>query len=148
MTARRVLPVLALLSPLLLAADNPAPKGDLAKFQGKWTMVVAPEHDFTVAVEIKGKAVTASGRLPNGDEFEIKGEIKLDDAAKPFKTVDWVNFTGPNGDELPANKGIYELVDADTIKIHNGGPGKERPGAFKDGDVEDSKVTFLKREKN
>jgi uncharacterized protein (TIGR03067 family) len=149
MKAQRLVPLIAVLGPLLVAAADAAePKGDLAKFQGKWKTMVGPEKNFPIALLIKGTTVTVSGSTPDGQDFEVKGEIKLDDAAKPFKTIDWVKFAGPEGNDLPENKGIYELVDGDTIKVCNGGPGKDRPTEFKDGEAGSPDVTLLKREKN
>jgi uncharacterized protein (TIGR03067 family) len=149
MNAQRFIPVLVVLCPLLVAAaDDAEPKGDLAKFQGRWKMMVGPEKNFPIALLIKGKTATVSGSTPDGQDFQIKGEIKLDDAAKPFRTIDWVKFAGPEGNDLPENKGIYELVDRDTIKVCNGGPGKDRPTVFKEGEAGSPDVTLLKREKN
>ncbi|AGA25090.1 TIGR03067 domain-containing protein [Singulisphaera acidiphila] len=148
MNASRFAPLVAVFLPLLVAAADDAPQGDLGKFQGKWKTTIGPEKNFTLSILIKGKAVTASGSAPDGQGFEIKGEIKLDETAKPVKTVDWVKFTGPDGNEAPDNKGLYELVDADTIKICNGGPGKDRPTEFKDGDDGHPSVLVLKRDKD
>jgi len=122
-------------------AEKPAAaskKGDLAKLQGKWTTKVGSDsgNKITIAITIaiKDHDVTFSGTAPNGKDFELKGEIKLDDQAKPSKTLDWVNFTGPQGNAAPDNLGIYEIEDADTIKVCIGGPGNERPTEFKEGD--------------
>ncbi|SIO44032.1 uncharacterized domain TIGR03067 protein [Singulisphaera sp. GP187] len=148
MRALRFVPLFAILFPVLATAADDAPKGDLAKFQGKWKTSLGPEKNITLTVEIKGSVVTASGSAPDGQTFEIKGEIKLDAAAKPFKTVDWVKFVGPDGNESPDNKGLYEFVDDDTIKICNGGPGNDRPTEFKEGENEKPSLIVLKREKN
>jgi uncharacterized protein (TIGR03067 family) len=62
----------------------------------------------------------------NGQEYEITGEIKLDEDAKPYKTIDWVEFVRPNGQEALDNLGLYEY-NGETLRICNGGPGNERP---------------------
>lgn len=151
MNARRFAPLVAVILPLLVAAaapDSDAPKGDLGKFQGKWKAMVGPEKNVPVSILIKGKVVTLSITPPDGQALEIKGEIKVDESAKPTKTVDWVKFTGPDGDDAPDNKGIYEIVDADTIKVCNGGPGRERPTEFKDGDDGHPHMIVLNRDKD
>lgn len=128
--------------------DATATKGDLSKFQGKWTTKVGPNNDVVLNLAINDHTVTLSGTTPNGENFELKGELKLDDQAKPNKTIDWVNFVGPQGNEVPANLGIYTFEDADTIKICSGGPGKERPTEFKSGDEGSPRTIILKREKS
>lgn len=149
MNAYRLAPLIVVILPLLAAAaDDDAPKGDLGKFQGKWKATVGPEKNVTLSILIKKSAVTATIAAPDGQEFEIKGEIKLDETAKPTKTVDWVKFIGPDGNEAPDNKGLYELVDADTIKVCNGGPGNDRPTEFKDGDGGNPSLIILKRAKD
>lgn len=150
MKAQRFAPLIAVLCPLLIAAADDAPKGDLGKFQGKWKTMVGPEKNFAVSIVIQGNSVTVSGTIPNGEEFEVKGELKLNETAKPFKTVDWIKFAGPDGNDAPENKGIYEFVDADTIKLCNGGPGNDRPAEFKDGEGEGGgrDMILLKREKD
>ncbi len=132
------------------AATTPsdAPKGDLAKFQGKWTTKFGRDREISLAIEIKNEKVTLSGTAPNGQEFEMKGEVKVNDQAKPHKTLDWVKFTGPEGNDVPDNLAIYELQDADTIKVCGGGPGNERPTEFKDGEGGTPHVLTLKRSKD
>ncbi|WP_406697674.1 TIGR03067 domain-containing protein [Singulisphaera sp. Ch08] len=148
MKASRFVPLIAVLVPLLAAAADDSSKGDLAKFQGKWKTSIGPEKNIALTVQFKGNAVTASASTPDGQSFELKGEIKLDESAKPFKTIDWVKFTGPDGNDSPDNKGVYEVVDADTIKVCNGGPGNDRPTEFKEGDGAEAHVIILKREKD
>jgi uncharacterized protein (TIGR03067 family) len=117
------------LSPTL--ADDPT-KGDLAKVQGKWKGMVGREKNIPLVIEVKGNAATLTATRPEGDDFVLNGEVKLDDQAKP-KKWDWMKFTGPGGQEAPDNLGIYEL-EGDTLKICNGGPGNERPTEFKAGE--------------
>ncbi len=80
----------------------------------------------------KGKEVTFQVSLPNGNDIELKGEVKLDEAATPNKKLDWTKFTRPdNGDSVPDNLGLYKFEDKDTVVICSGGPGNERPKEFK-----------------
>ena len=130
---RHALPTVALAlicaSPLM--ADDPKPKGDLAKFQGKWSTKIGPDGGFDATIDIKDKILTLKLTTPDGQDFELTGEVKLDEAAKPHKTIDWTKFKSPAGDDVPENLGIYKLEDDDTIKVCNGGPGNDRPSEFK-----------------
>lgn len=121
----------------IAAANHPAsaadePKGDLAKLQGAWTAKVGPNKDIPITLSIKDKAVEISGTRPNGEDFKLRGEIKIDEMASP-KTIDWVKFTGPEGNELPDNLAIYKL-EADSWTVCNGGRGNDRPTEFKAGE--------------
>ena len=113
-------------------ADEPVLSGDLAKLQGDWTATFGPQNNIVVVLTMKGNgAVLAFTR--DGQSIESKGEIKIDEKAKPHKTLDWVKFTTQTGDTAPANLGIYKL-SGDAITICNGGPGNERPTEFKAGE--------------
>ncbi|MHC5540429.1 TIGR03067 domain-containing protein [Singulisphaera rosea] len=129
------------------AASTEAPRGDLAKFQGKWTTKVGPNKDFVLSLVIKGNVVTLSGTTGEGEDFALKGEMKLDEAAKK-KSLDWVNFKGPQGRDLPDNLALYEIKDADTIEVCSGGPGNERPTEFKEGEGGPPHIVILKRMKD
>jgi uncharacterized protein (TIGR03067 family) len=139
--------ILAFVAPAGADDKSAAPTGDLAKFQGKWKTKMGRDKQIDVAITIKDKSVTANGTGQDGQSFEIKGEIKLDENAKPHKTVDWVKFTRPNGDDMPDNLGIYTFEGEDSIKICNGGPGKDRPTEFK-ADDEGHGLIVLKRDKD
>jgi uncharacterized protein (TIGR03067 family) len=117
--------------------------GDLAKVQGKWRTTIGSNHETPVDIEIKGTAVTAAFPNEQGEMMRLKGELKLDPKAKP-KTVDWLKFTAPDGEDLPDNLGIYEL-DGDDWKVCNGGPGMPRPTEFRQGEGGPPNLIILKR---
>ncbi len=135
------------ISPFAALADEKAdaPKGDLGKLQGTWTAKVGPEKNVPIVLTIQGKAVTLKITGPDGQEYNSKGEIKVDESAKPFKTIDWVKFTRPDGEEAPENLALYEFLDADTVRLCSGGPGNERPTEFKAGDGGPPNILELKR---
>ena len=127
------------------AADVKPLKGDLAKFQGTWTTKLGPEHNLDAAITIKGTDVALKLTTPDGQDFEIAGVIKVDEDAKPHKTIDWIKFKTPNGDDAPDNLGLYEFVDKDTVKVCNGGHNNPRPKELKAGDGGDPTLLTLKR---
>jgi uncharacterized protein (TIGR03067 family) len=124
-----------------------APKDDLAKFQGNWMIQIGRNNDFTIALSFKGTSVALKGTRPNGEDFALKGEIKLDESAKPHKTIDWVGFKRPDGDDAPPNLGIYEILDDGAIRVCSGGPGNERPSEFKAGEDGPPHLGVMKRAK-
>jgi uncharacterized protein (TIGR03067 family) len=124
-------------------ADEPDLKGDLAKLQGQWTATFGPQH-IVVVVTIKGTAATMSFTRPDGQARESKGEIKIDEKARPNKTLDWVNFTTRSGEPAPPILGIYNL-SGDSVTICNGGPGNERPTEFKAGEGGQPQLFVLTR---
>lgn len=126
--------------------DEPAPKGDLADLQGAWTGTVGPNKEIPITLTVKNKAVTFAITAPDGTEHELKGEVVIDDQAKPHKTVDWVKFNRPDGEGAPANLGIYTLK-GDTFTVCNGGPGNERPTEFKAGEGGPPNLIVLTKKK-
>ncbi len=130
-----LLSIAASLAPSARADDKEStPKGDLARFQGTWTTKAGPEKNIPVVLTFKGNDVALKVSAPNGQDYETKGEIKIDEKAKPHKTIDWVKFTTPMGEAAPENLGLYEFTDENTLKVCSGGPGNERPTEFKQGD--------------
>lgn len=106
-----------------------APKGDLGKLQGKWSALVGPQKDVPLVLTIKGNDVTVLVSLPDGNDIELKGQIKVDDKAEPNKTLDWVNFSSPQGDSVEDNLAIYK-IEGEEVTICSGGPGNQRPDTF------------------
>jgi uncharacterized protein (TIGR03067 family) len=124
-------------------ADGPALSGDLAKLQGQWTATFGPQN-IVVVLTIQGNGALLAFTGANGQSLKSTGEIKIDETAKPQKTLDWVKFTTQTGDLAPANLGIYKL-SADSITICNGGPGNERPTEFKAGEGGQPQLFVLNR---
>jgi uncharacterized protein (TIGR03067 family) len=142
-----VLSIAVLLLTTLPSRADDAPKGDLKKLQGKWTTKVGIDKNIDVVLEFKGQAATGKVTTADGQEFELKGEIVVNDEAKPHKTIDWVKFTGPDGQSIADNLGIYNFESDDEVTVCNGGPGNARPTEFKAGESGDPQVVSLKREK-
>jgi uncharacterized protein (TIGR03067 family) len=111
-------------------AEEPAVTGDLARLQGQWTAMFGREKNIPMVVTVKGATVTLSITRPDAPPYESKGEIKLDETARPQKTIDWTGFIGRDGTEAPPNLGIY-LLNGDAFTVCNGGPGRARPTEFK-----------------
>jgi uncharacterized protein (TIGR03067 family) len=113
--------------------EEPAPTGDLAQLQGQWTAMFGRQQNIPLVVTIKGTSATFSMTRSDGQQRDSKGEIKIDENARPNKTIDWVKFIGRNGVEAPPNLGIYTFKDG-AIVVCNGGPGNPRPTEFKAGE--------------
>jgi uncharacterized protein (TIGR03067 family) len=125
-------------------ADEPALTGDLARLQGQWTALFGPQKSIPIVVTIQGKSATLAITRPDGREYQSKGEIKIDEDAQPYKTIDWIKFTTSGGEPAPVNLGIY-MLKGDSITICNGGPGNERPTEFKAGEGGPPQLLVLNR---
>lgn len=128
----------AFLIALTLATAAPASEtgsagdGDLARLQGCWAARVGPRHDIQVALRIEGRRVEVRITLPQGAPYRARGELKLDEAASP-RALDWIGFTGQDGQSLPEILAIYRF-DGERWTVCNGGANGERPAAFEPGD--------------
>ena len=138
--------VVAATATAALADDAKATaKTDLDRFQGKWTTKAGPDKNADVAITIAGKAVTVTFASPDGQSIELKGELALDESAKPHKSIEWTKFANPMGEDLPDNHGIYAFEDDDAVKVCNGGPGNDRPAEFKAGEGAGPQLFVMKR---
>jgi len=122
-----------------------APKGDLAKIQGKWTAMVGPEKNIPLTIEFKGTTANIAVSI-NGEDRTIKGEVKIDETKSP-KEWDWTKFEGPDGQKVEDNLSIYK-IEGDTLTVCSGGPGNERPKEFKAGDGGPPNLVELTRVKD
>lgn len=127
-------------------ADDSAPKGDLGQLQGEWEGKAGQKQDTPIRVTFEGNKATLEYTDGNGKKHELKGEIQLDENAKPHKAIDWSNFSGGDEQSANASRGIYEL-DGDTFKICTAGPDNKRPTDFKAGGEAQQQVVVLKRVK-
>ncbi|MDB5350809.1 MAG: hypothetical protein JWN86_2056 [Planctomycetota bacterium] len=129
-------------------ADDPArtvaPKGDLAKLQGKWTGKYGKDKEIPVVLEIKDKAGVATLTM-DGQDRTFKGEIKLDEEKTPRQWT-WTKVKGLDGEDAEDVLSIYKL-DGDTLTICTGVSGGDRPSSFEAGTDGTSSLVVLKKVK-
>jgi uncharacterized protein (TIGR03067 family) len=113
-------------------ADDPAPKGDLAKLQGNWKTLIGPNKDRPITMEVKGKTIAAKITGEDGEMTSLKGELAVNDSAKP-PTIDFTKFKNGQGDDVGDTLGIYRL-EGDTLTLCVGNPSDARPTEFKAGE--------------
>jgi len=112
--------------------DDKAQTEALKALEGTW---VTKENEG-----IDAKWVFAGASLKanvNGMEYTCK--VKLDPAAKPNPTADFLIDDGPEDAKGKTSKAIYKL-DGDNLKICVSHPGKDRPKDFEQ--VPDESVMF------
>jgi uncharacterized protein (TIGR03067 family) len=67
---------------------------------------------------------------------DLKGELKLGESAA-LKTIDFIKFKNPNGDDMPDSAGLYKL-EGDTLTLCVNNPGEPRPSEFKAGEGDEA----------
>jgi len=106
--------------------------GDLNRLQGRWTAKAGARHEIHVVIEIKGQGVSAAIKTPQGLDFQVQGELKIDETTSP-RSLDWKKLTGPDQQPLPEIAAVYK-IDGDTFTVCNGGFHGARPKEFKPGE--------------
>ena len=122
---------------------DPAPTGVLGQLQGTWVARTGPKQSILVRLELNGRTAKFTVELPAGLTIEAEGQVQLNEAATP-KTVDWINFHGPDEQELPVIPAIYRL-DAKTFVVCSGGLNNGRPKEFTPGEGLLSEVVTFSR---
>lgn len=142
------LPTTLLLS-VLAAAPDAIDRGthapdDLARLQGRWTTRAGPRGKIPVVLDVEGRKVTVRFTTPQGLKIKAEGAIRLNEQAAP-KALDWVEFSTPDGQDLPDVLGIYEF-DGDALRVCNGGLNDARPAEFRPGEGLLAAVLVFKKE--
>jgi len=105
---------------------------DLDRLQGSWTGRAGGARSIPVTIEFRRAEVSVTVRPPVGPAIRATGKVRLDPSAAP-KSVDWFDFTRPDGEAIPEIAGIYEVA-GDTLRICTGGLNNPRPTAFEPGE--------------
>ena len=125
--------LLVLLGLNVHAADEAVSRdGDLNRLQGRWTAEAGTRHEIHVMIEIKGRGVCAAIKTPQGLDFQVQGELKLDETTSP-RSLDWKKLVGPDQQPLPEIAAVYK-INGDTFTVCNGGFLGARPKEFKPGE--------------
>jgi uncharacterized protein (TIGR03067 family) len=114
------------------AAEGDAPSGDAARLQGRWTAHVEPRPGIRLDLTyiFDGTHVTVRVGLPDAKQIDIAGEYRIDEAARPHKTIDWVRFADDKGNPRPDKPAIYTFEGDDTLKVCLAGGDGIRPSEF------------------
>jgi uncharacterized protein (TIGR03067 family) len=125
--------ILASLGLNVHAADKAAKAaGDLGLLQGRWTAMAGARRHIRVVIEVKGRGVNVTITTPEGPDFQVEGELKLDERSSP-RSLTWCNFIGPGEQPLPDIAAVYK-VEGDTFTVCNGGFHGARPKEIKPGE--------------
>ena len=126
----RSLMILSMLITPAMAAE-PEAASDLGKIQGRWEASVGKKREMAVALEVKGNDVSATISPKRGPKLKASGALQLDPKASPG-SLDWVNFSTPEGIEVPRLLSIYRL-EGDRLIVRSGGFNDARPRSFEAG---------------
>lgn len=126
------------------SADDPPPKGDLAKLQGIWKGKSGPNGNVDLVMTIKGNTGTTVGTIADGRKLTATFKFTIDEDAKPHKTMDAFEFVrsggGVGADHLYS---IYMFNDNNTVVICNSND--KYPSEFKAGENGSPSIHTLKR---
>jgi uncharacterized protein (TIGR03067 family) len=127
---RATLPMIAVLGLIGAARGQDAVKKEIAKLEGKWSMVSGEANGLSMPKETvkSGQRIAKDGEttITFGEQVYFKAKYRIDPTKKP-KTIDYTMTEGPTKGKT--HLGIYEL-DGDTIKFCFAAPGKDRPSEF------------------
>jgi len=79
---------------VVLAVKAPAAEesalwgGDLCRSQRKWTAKAGTRKKIQVAMEIKSHNVSVAIKTSQGLDFEVQGELRLDETTSP-RSLEW-----------------------------------------------------------
>ena len=122
-------PQLFVLNRKTAATEAATTGGDLARMQGRWIVRFGPNKiASTTTITIKGTTLQMI-QMAQGQPHALTGEIKIDETAKPEKTLDWINVKAQTGQSALPRLAIYKL-DGDTVTICLGSMGGDRPTEF------------------
>jgi uncharacterized protein (TIGR03067 family) len=107
-------------------------EGDLARLQGRWVAKAGHRRNIVVKLEVEGRHASVEVTTPQGVKIRGKGELRLNEGTQP-RGLDWVGFSGPDGQEFPEIAAIYR-IEGQTFRVCNGGPNNARPSEFRPGD--------------
>jgi uncharacterized protein (TIGR03067 family) len=116
------LSVLAMLLAVDATADESSLSAGLKALQGTW--VTDDTDPIDARWQFKGENLEV---VVNGIEYV--GIVKLDEAAKPFGTMDISISEGPEDAKGKTGKGIYKL-EGEKLIISVSVPGSDRPKDF------------------
>jgi hypothetical protein len=127
-------------------ADEKPKKGDLAKLQGTWTGKTGLDGCLQTTFIFNGDSCLFDNVTKSGEKIGGTGKVALDELAKPHKTITQtiISRYGGVGRGPDHVFGIYEFIDANTVRICNGFD--QRPTDFSGRDSQDFMVFTLKRE--
>ena len=118
----------------LASAEDKPLTGDLAKLQGRWSaeVEIRPGVKWSWLYRIDGSQVRIRTSGTDEKPLEFKEEFRIDESARPHKTIDLVKRSGPGDRAMPDLKAIYAFQGDDILKIcqPNSLDGKNRPTEF------------------
>jgi uncharacterized protein (TIGR03067 family) len=125
-------------NPLRSPSDDGAESAALKAIQGTW--VTSENSNLEAKWVFKGDKLLAS---VNGMDYE--GKVKIDDKAKPHRTLDIELTEGPEDAKGKIAKAVYKL-DGEKLIVAVSHPGGERPKDFEP-QPDEVYVFELKKEK-
>ncbi len=110
----------------LESTNDDTTTGDLARIQGDWSTVIL--DIIPLKLQVHGRDAAFDVVLPSGEEVTYRGTVVIDETTEP-KQLDLVDYRGPDGEELPDNRGIYRFL-GDRLIVCNRTRDGSRPEEF------------------